>query len=227
MAAMSSRASPDVRQRHFEAASDTRSLAADRELVAAMLRGDERAFNDFFNTYFARVYRFAAPRLNGNVEATKEVVQATLARAMRNLASFRFDAALFSWLCQICRRQIVDHLRAHRRFADNVVLIDDSAEVREALESIEAPVSDDPQHIYSAAEKRQLIRNILDRLPSRYGDVLEWKYIDGHSVEEIGERLGVGHGAAQSLLARARAAFRQAVETVFGSTTDDILAGMR
>ena len=49
----------------------------------------------------------------------------------------------------------------------------------------------------------------------------------GRSVEEIGQRLGLGHTAAQSLLARARIAFREALETVFGSTARDILAGMR
>jgi RNA polymerase sigma-70 factor, ECF subfamily len=46
-------------------------------------------------------------------------------------------------------------------------------------------------------------------------------------VEEIGELLGVGHAAAQSLLARARTAFREALETVFGAETADVLAGMR
>lgn len=68
---------------------------------------------------------------------------------------------------------------------------------------------------------------MLDRLPARYGDVLEWKYIDGRSVEEIGQRLGIGHTAAQSVLARARTAFREALDTVFGSTAQDVLAGMR
>jgi len=67
---------------------------------------------------------------------------------------------------------------------------------------------------------------VLDRLPSRYGDVLEWKYVDGDSVEQIGERLGIGHTAAQSMLARARTAFREALETVFGATVYDLLSGL-
>lgn len=191
----------------------------DRELIAAMLAGDEAAFRSFFTAYFPRVYRFALPRLNGEVEAAKEVVQATLTKAMRNLASFRGEAALFSWLCQICRRQIVDHLRANKRHADNVVLIDDRPELRAALEAVEAPSSDD--------ETRRLVQSVLDRLPGRYGDVLEWKYIEGRSVEEIGELLGIGHIAAQSVLARARTAFREALETVFGSTAQDVLAALR
>ena len=92
---------------------------------------------------------------------------------------------------------------------------------------MEAPAADDPLQGYGNAETRQLVQSVLDRLPSRYGDVLEWKYIEGRSVEEIGELLGVGQIAAQSLLARARTAFREAVETVFGSTASDVLAGMR
>jgi RNA polymerase sigma-70 factor (ECF subfamily) len=199
----------------------------DAVLIAAMLAGDEAAFRAFFETYFPRIYRFALPRLGNDAEACKEVVQSTLVKAMRALASFRGEAALFSWLCQICRRQIADYLRAHRRHQQNVVLIDDTPGLREALESIAAPVSDEPLQGYGTAETRRLVQSVLDRLPSRYGDVLEWKYIEGRSVEEIGVLLGVGQTAAQSLLARARVAFREALETVFGSTASDLLAGMR
>ena len=200
--------------------------STDAALIAAMLAGDEAAFRVFFETYFPRVYRFALPRLGNDAEACKEVVQSTLVKAMRALSTFRGEAALFSWLCQICRRQIADYLRAHKRH-QNVVLIDDTPGLREALESIAAPSSDEPMQGYGSAETRQLVQSVLDRLPSRYGDVLEWKYIEGRSVEEIGALLGVGQTAAQSLLARARVAFREALETVFGSTASDVLAGMR
>ncbi|HEY5808595.1 MAG TPA: RNA polymerase sigma factor [Povalibacter sp.] len=202
-------------------------LTDERELVRRMLAGEERAFSAFFDGYFPRVYRFALPRLGGDADASKEVVQATLVKAIRNLASFRGDAALFSWICQICRHQIVDHLRANRRHSKHVVLLEDSPEIRAALEAIEAPQEDEPLHQYGSEETRRLVRSVLDRLPSRYGDVLEWKYVEGRSVEEIGELLGIGHTAAQSLLARARTAFREALETVFGSTAADVLAGMR
>jgi RNA polymerase sigma-70 factor, ECF subfamily len=201
-------------------------LDNDAELVRKMLAGDERAFHAFFDAYFPRLYRFALPRLNRQEDAAKDVVQAAMTKAIRKLKDFRGDAALFTWICQICRREIIDHLRARQRRTDKVVLIDDSPEVRAALEAIEAPDADNPVASLDRAETAQLVRSLLDRLPSRYGDVLEWKYVDGLSVEEIGAQLGVGHSAAQSLLARARVAFREAVETVFGSTADDVLAGI-
>ena len=70
------------------------------------------------------------------------------------------------------------------------------------------------------------MRVVLDRLPANYGNALEWKYMEGSSVEEIGERLGIGTIAAQSLLARARVAFREALEQVFGAEAADIAAGL-
>jgi RNA polymerase sigma-70 factor (ECF subfamily) len=87
-------------------------------------------------------------------------------------------------------------------------------------------MDDEPQRRLSRAETRALVQSVLDRLPSRYGVVLEWKYIEGRSVSEIGELLGVGQIAAQSALARARTAFREALETVFGATAQDVLAEM-
>lgn len=201
-------------------------IVTDQALVQAMLEGDERSFRLFFDTYFPRVYRFAAPRLGGDPEACKEVVQATLTKGVRNLSTFRGESALYSWLCQICRHEIVDFLRAHKRRSNRIVLMEDQPELRAALESIEAPAEDQPAHSLSRAQTKALVQSVLDRLPARYGDVLEWKYVEGRSVEEIGDLLGIGHAAAQSMLARARTAFREALETVFGATAQDVLKEM-
>jgi RNA polymerase sigma-70 factor, ECF subfamily len=198
-------------------------LKDDRQLVGRMLAGDERAFASFFDEYFPRVYRFALPRLNRDADLAKDVVQATLIKAVRGLKGFRGEAALFTWLCQICRREIADQLRKLRRHAQQVVLIDDSPEVRAVLESIEAPETSNPPRRHDAVEVHRIVHAVLDRLPGRYGEALELKYIEGRSVDEIGERLGIGRTAAQSLLARARVAFRDGIEAVFGATAGDVL----
>jgi RNA polymerase sigma-70 factor, ECF subfamily len=201
-------------------------VTEERELVQRMLAGDQAAFTEFFESHFARLFRFALPRVSGDEDAAKEVVQRTLIKVMRKLHQFRGDATLFTWSCQICRREVVDHARATRRSSSNVVLFEDSAEVRAALESIAAPASEDPLARCDRAELARMIRVILDQLPARYGDALEWKYMEGRSVEEIGERLGIGHTAAQSLLARARVAFRQGLEGVFGASAPDVVAAL-
>jgi RNA polymerase sigma-70 factor (ECF subfamily) len=201
-------------------------VTEDRELVQQMLAGEERAFSEFFTTYFPRVFRFALPRVNRNEDDAKDVVQATLVKAMRKLGDYRGEAAMFTWLCQICRREIANHVRSERRYSDKVLLIEDSEEVRAALESIEAPAADDPLRRCDGAELKRLVHAVLDRLPGRYGEALEWKYVEGRSVEEIGDRLGIGHTAAQSLLARARVAFRDGLEAVFGASATDVLASL-
>lgn len=202
-------------------------LTEPADLVPAMLKGDEQAFTRFFNAYFPRVYRFALPRLNGDAEAAADVVQATLVKAMRKLADFRGEASLFTWVCQICRHEVVDYLRREGRHSSRVVLLEDSLEVRSAVEAIAGPEMLEPVHQHSQAEVRRLVRSVLDRLPPRYGDALEMKYVEGLSVEDIASRLGIGATAAQSLLARARVAFRDALESVFGAAAGDVLAGFR
>ena len=201
-------------------------LIDERQLIRRMLAGDERAFDAFFEAYFARLYRFALPRLNRDVEATREVVQATLAKAMRKLADFRGEATLFTWICQICRREVVDRIRADQRHSRHVVLIDDQPELRMAIDAIAAPEEYDLVKNFGRAEVSRLVQAVLDRLPSRYGDALEWKYMEDCSVEEIAERLGIGTTAAQSLLARARIAFREALERVFGADAADIATSL-
>jgi RNA polymerase sigma-70 factor (ECF subfamily) len=199
-------------------------VTSDPQLIRRMLAGEERAFEAFFNAYFPRLYRFALPRLNGDVDATREIVQQTLGKAIRKLDSFRGESGLFTWICQICRNEIVDYIRAERRMR-HVVLIDDQPELRAAMESIEAPEEFDLVKGYGREEAARLVRVVLDRLPASYGDALEWKYIEGESVEIIGERLGIGTTAAQSLLARARRAFRESLESVFGADAADLAAG--
>jgi RNA polymerase sigma-70 factor (ECF subfamily) len=201
-------------------------MTEEKELIRRMVAGDERAFEAFFDAYFARVYRFALPRLGGDAEAARDVVQATLTKVLRRIGDFRGSSSLFTWICQICRHEAVDYIRANRRHRKHVMLIDDEPETRAAVEAIAAPEEYDLVKSCGREEAGRLVRAVLDRLPAAYGDALEWKYMEDRSVEEIGERLGIGTIAAQSLLARARVAFREGLEQVFGAAAADIAAGL-
>jgi RNA polymerase sigma-70 factor (ECF subfamily) len=178
----------------------------DRRLVHGLLGGDETAFNEFFSQYFDRLFRFAVLRM-ADEDAARDVVQETLCRALRNLRKFRGEAALFTWLCQICRSQLAEHAEQRSRHLRHIVAIDDDPAVQAMLESIAAPDADPAEHL-QRGQLLQLVQVVLDRLPARYGDALEWKYVEGVSVEVIAARLDLPRVAAQSLLQRARAAFR-------------------
>jgi RNA polymerase sigma-70 factor (ECF subfamily) len=172
-----------------------------------MAGGDERAFGEFFDAYFPAVYRFALARLQRDEDAALEVAQATLARAAFKIATFRGEAALFTWLCTFCRHEVSAFVERSRRVL-SVELREEVLVVRAALESL---AGEPPAGSAAAAQRADVVRAVqvtLDALPRRYGDALEWKYVLGLSVEEIAERLGLGRKAAESLLSRARQAFR-------------------
>lgn len=186
--------------------------SADKALAKALLRGDEREFERFFNEYFPRVYRFALTRLEGDPDVAQDVAQSALVGAMRGIASYRGDASLFSWLCQICRNEISGHYRRLSRDVPTVAADDD--ELLPLLEKLEADADNDPDAANERQELKQLVQDVLDRLPTNYGDALEWKYIQGYSVVEISERMQLSQLAVQSLLSRARSAFRDALGAV-------------
>lgn len=184
---------------------------SDKTIVRRMLVSDEQAFEHFFDTYFSRLYRFAITRLDNDADASEEVVQATMCRAVAKLSTYRGEAALFTWLCTFCRHEISAHYRRHERTAHETPLVEDSPDVRAALESLGA---DGPDERLRRRELARLVQATLDGLPERYGDALEWKYIQELSVDEIAARLKVGPKAAESLLTRARQAFRDAFAAI-------------
>jgi RNA polymerase sigma-70 factor (ECF subfamily) len=178
-----------------------------------MLAGDERAFDAFFEGHFPGLYRFALTRLNRDEAAAEEVAQATICRAITKLSTYRGEAALFTWLCTFCRHEISAYYRRNRITVRKVDLIEDAPEVRAALESLHG-VLEGPQKALDRAELGRLVQVVLDQLPSHYGNALEWKYLEELSVKEIASRLGLSPKAAESLLTRAREAFRDAFGTL-------------
>jgi len=181
---------------------------SDLALARRLHTGDEAAFEEFFTGYFPRVYRFALTRLGGNEDAAEEITQCVLIRALNRIRTYKGEAALLTWLCTLCRREIADWMEREGRLRE-VSLVDDRPDLRATLETIAAGEAADPEIAVQRQELSELVQLTLDHLPGRYGDVLEWKYVLGLSVDEIAGRLGLGYKAAESLLTRARAAFRE------------------
>jgi RNA polymerase sigma-70 factor, ECF subfamily len=180
----------------------------DRKLVSRMLAGDERAFDAFFNAYAKRLAAFAARRSTLPPATIEDIVQNTLIKAIRNLGSFRGEAAVFTWLCEICRNELVNLQRKLARQSEHET-IESFTGAGETVLELRAPEDQDPLSVLEIASHRSAVAATLNRLPERYARALEWKYGDGFSVEEVAQLLGLTTIAAQSLLARARLAFRQ------------------
>jgi RNA polymerase sigma-70 factor (ECF subfamily) len=197
----------------------------DKRLVKQLLANDEQAFDRFFSDNFARLYRFALIRLPDDPDGTREVVQIALTKAIAKLHTYRGESALFTWLCAITRNEMSDWLAKQGRYRQHIVLTEDFPEIQAAVDSFQAPQSDSPEQNYQRAELVRLIQVALDRLPPKYGNVLEWKYIEGYSVSEIAEKLDLGNEATQSLLARAKRAFSDVYGSLSGPARS-VMTGM-
>lgn len=183
--------------------SDSDLRLEEKALVERMLAGDEAAMEEFADEYFPGLYRFALARLGGDTELAREVVQTTVCKALAKLGTFRGEAPLLGWLCACCRNEILMGFRSKKRQPRMVELEEDVASGRDLPEGALAR-KEEVRHVHAA----------LDLLPPRYARALEWKYVERVPVKEIAERLRLGAKAAESLLTRARQAFREGYEQV-------------
>lgn len=183
-------------------------LKEDRSLTSRVAKGDLAAFDEFFREYFPRLFRFTLSRVDNDEALAEEIVQRTMCIVVRKMATYRGEALLFTWLCQICRNESFALLKSRHIELKRNLPLEDNPGVRAALESLSIE-SDEPQSIQQSEEIARFVRTTLEYLPAKYATALEMKYIQGCSVAEIGEQLDVGTKAAESILSRARAAFKE------------------
>jgi RNA polymerase sigma-70 factor (ECF subfamily) len=183
----------------------------DRQLARRVLKGEEAAFDTFFSRYYVRAYRYCQRRAAD--DDAEEIAMEAIRQAIRRIETYRGEASLMTWIYQIVRRQLSAHYKRERKH-ENLVLIDDNEFVQAEVEAMSADLSRSPEALTEAHQHTQLVHLMLDYLPGNYGRILEWKYIEGYNVTEIAERLNTTPTAIQSMLARARTAFKDSYENL-------------
>jgi len=181
----------------------------EQDLVQRMRRGEQRAFDQFFDAYASRLGAFAARRSALDAAAIEDVVQMTLINAMRGLGTFRGGSSLFTWLCQICRNQLADIRRKSAR-QPQMQSLDDLTEEKPLAQIIQLTDFRDPLDECATDAERGAVRHAINGLPSHYARILELRYGDELTVPEIARVLQISESAAESQLVRARQAFRVA-----------------
>lgn len=176
------------------------------------LRGDEAALRRLTSEMLPPLYRFCLYRVGRNQHLCEEVVQETLLRVLRDLARYDPERAagnLFPWLTGLARNEIQRILGRERAAASLQTLWErmdrELLEVFARLDS--APLSDE---MLQRDETRELVNAAMSQLPPHYRQALEAKYVSGESVRVIAERWRMTEKATESLLSRARDAFRAA-----------------
>lgn len=156
------------------------------------------------------LYRFCLYRVGRNHHLCEEVVQETLLGAIRRLRDYkpeRTGGDIFPWLTGLARNEIRRAL-AHERAAANIAEF--WTRMDKQLLSLYAMLDSQPfgSDLLERAETREMVNATMAQLPRHYGQVLEAKYVAGKSVRDIAAALGTSAKAAESMLSRARDAFR-------------------
>ncbi|BAB53764.1 RNA polymerase ECF-type sigma factor [Mesorhizobium japonicum MAFF 303099] len=178
-------------------------------LVRRALARDAGAFRTIIKTHNQRLYRLARGILRNDAEA-EDVVQEAYVRAFANLAAFRGDASLATWLSRIVINEALGRLRKRRR----TVAMPESPEAQ----VIRFPLnpSDDPERTMAQRQILALVERATDSLPDIYRMVFVARVIEGLSMEETADLLGVRPETVKTRLHRARALLRKALDDEIG-----------
>jgi RNA polymerase sigma-70 factor (ECF subfamily) len=169
------------------AAADSRS--ADHRLLRQVAAGDERAFDELYQTYHANVFNFLLRLVNESAVA-EELLQEVFLAAWRGAGRFREEAKVKTWLLRIAHHQAVSWLRRHRR----VSALDEVAETAD-----DDLIEDRFAQMWDADQ----IRAALDRLSPNHRAVIELTYVHELSYAEIADVMNCPVGTVKSRMSYA------------------------
>lgn len=187
---------------------------SDHDLVRRALARDGSAFRAIMQKCNRRLYRVARAILRNDADA-EDAVQEAYVRAFTRLESFRGDASLATWLCRIVINEALSRLRARRETGDFTTIETAQAEA----EIIPFPLSsrsDDPEKTMAQRQILQLVEEAADRLPEDYRIVFVARVIEGMSIEETAELLGLRSETVKTRLHRARRLMREQLDRQIG-----------
>ena len=169
-------------------------------LTRKLARGDEAAYREFFEYYYARLFRYLCVVANGDEHAAQEALQSTLDRLVRHVRPFDDEAVFWSWLTVLARTAYLDHQRGRRRYFGFL------ERFRSHAENPETAAPDDADVVL-----RERLQRGMQSLSPDERQLLDWKYDERAGVEEIAARLGVSPKAAESRLSRVREKLKRTV----------------
>lgn len=185
----------------------------DMELVRRAQIRDADAFRAIMRINNQKLYRLARSIIRNDSEA-EDIVQETYATAFAHLSSFRGEASLATWLSRIAINEALGRLRKKRRAA-SVMAAEPASDAR----IIPFPLSvsgDDPERTMAQRQILRLVEQATDALPDVYRTVFVARVIEGLSMEETADLLGVKPQTVKTRLHRARALVRKQLDEQIG-----------
>jgi len=161
----------------------------DQELILKFLHSDTRnfAFNQLVRKYQLKVYWHIRKMVIDHEDAD-DLTQEVFIKIWKNLASFRQDSQLYTWIYRIATNECLNFLAAKRR-KFFLPIYDVAAELSQKLDT--SPTLD-------GDEIQKKLQKALLQLPDKQRLVFNMKYYDDLKYEEISEILGTSVGALKA-----------------------------
>ena len=192
----------------------TATASDDAELVRRALARDGTAFRTIMERYNRRLYRIARGILRNDSEA-EDVVQEAYVSAFAHLQDFRGESSLATWLSRITINEALGRLRRDRPAVDLAVAEAQRSEAQ-IIQFPHTGASTDPERTMAQRQILQLVERATDNLPEMFRIVFVTRVIEGMSVEETADLLGLRPETVKTRLHRARTMLRDNVEKKIG-----------
>ena len=177
----------------------TGEVAADTDLVRAVRRGNDAAFEELYRRYHQRITAYVA-RMVGCREHAEEIAQEAFISALRRLRETEQAIAFKAWIYGIARNGAIDHLRARARRGTQVGF--DTVEAfLEPAHGLSAPA---PEAAIETKQSLTDLQGALGGLSDSHHQILVLRELEGLSYDQLGERLGMSRSQVESTLFRAR-----------------------
>ncbi|AYG61965.1 RNA polymerase sigma factor [Rhizobium jaguaris] len=186
---------------------------SDAVLIKRATGRDPEAFRTIMRRYNQRLFRIARAIVRDDSVA-EDIVQEAYMHAFEHLGSFRADSSLSTWLHRIVMNEALGRLRkASRRLEVALPTHTASADVVPFPNGI---ATDDPEKTMAQRQILRLVEEATDELPDDFRLVFIARVIEGMSVEETAELLGIKHATVRSRLHRARELLRKHIDDRIG-----------
>ncbi|HBB90786.1 MAG: RNA polymerase subunit sigma-24 [Bacteroidetes bacterium GWF2_49_14] len=179
-------------------------------LVQKAQQGDQHAYADLLSRYWDSVY-FMLLKMVHNKDDAEDLTMEAFGKAFKNLGNYEPDFAFSTWLFKIANNNAIDYIR---RQHNKTISIDSQGRDTED----ETPVqlqsdTPDPEEEMIQKQKTELLKMVVNQLKPRYCRLVQLRYFEEYSYEEIAETLNLPLGTVKAQLFRAKDLLYQIIKT--------------
>lgn len=176
----------------------------DEDLINEVKSGRIEAYSEIVRRYNQRLYRIAVSYGVMDDDA-EEVIQLAYISAYEKLSQFRGDAKFSTWLIKILINECLMLKRQQKR----IIKLEEDNDVTFSNESHQ-----NPEEKYMDLERKEILEEAVKRLPEKYRTVFIFKEIEGMSIEEISDSLGISKVNVKVRLHRAKSMLKEDIKGI-------------